>query len=318
MRGVFLDRESLDPGDLDLSALEATLPEWRMFEATAPQEVPERIAGAAVVITNKVVLDAAAIEGADALRLILVAATGTNNVDLEAARRRGIPVANVRAYGTPSVVEHVFALVLTLMRSLDDYRRAVREGRWAQARQFCLLDFPVRELAGRRMGIVGLGELGRGVARVAEAFGMEVLVAQRPGGAPQPGRLPLERLLPEVDVLSIHCPLTEETRGLIGERELRAMRPDAILVNTARGGIVDEEALARALREGWIGGAAVDVLTREPPREGNPLLAPDIPNLILTPHVAWASRESRQRLVDQMTGILRAFLEAGRVENRVA
>jgi glycerate dehydrogenase len=199
------------------------------------------------------------------------------------------------------VVQHVFALLLALCTRWPDYQQAVREGRWQRASQFCLLDFPIRELAGKTMGIVGYGELGQGVARAAEAFGMRVLVAQRPGTAETPeDRTPLPVLLPQVDVLSLHCPLTPATRGLIGAWELALMRRDAILINTARGGLVDEALLADALRRGALGGAAVDVLSLEPPVTGNPLLAPDIPNLIVTPHCAWGSRESRQRLVEQL------------------
>ena len=196
------------------------------------------------------------------------------------------------------------------MTQLSAYRQAVRAGRWQRSSQFCLLDFPIRELAGKTLGIIGYGELGQGVARVAEAFGMQVLIAQRPGAVePEEGRVPLPMLLPQVDVLSLHCPLTPETRGLIGAWELALMRRDAILINTARGGLVDETLLAAALRQGALGGAGVDVLSLEPPVDGNPLLAPDIPNLIVTPHSAWGSRESRQRLLMQLAENIQAYLE---------
>jgi glycerate dehydrogenase len=310
MLGVFLDRDSLDRQDLDFGRLEAVLPHWRMYPQTRAEEVAERLAGATVVISNKVVLDAASLNAADALKLVCVAATGTNNVDIEAARARGIGVCNVRAYGTASVVQHVFALLTALSGNLLAYDRAVREGRWGESEQFCLMDYPIRELAGLTMGIVGHGELGQAVARLAEAYGMQVLIAARPGGEPdpRPGRVPLEALLGEVDVLSLHCPLTEQTRGLIGAAELARMRPDAVLINTARGGLVDEQALADALRAGRLGGAGFDVLSVEPPGQGNPLLEPDIPNLIVTPHMAWASRASRQRLLDQVAENIEAFL----------
>ncbi len=319
MRGVFLDRDTVDCGDLTLAGLEGSLPEWQSYANTAPAEVAERIAGAAVVVTNKVVLDAALLERhRDTLKLVCVAATGTNNVDLDAARRLGIPVCNVVAYGTPSVVQHVFALILALTTRLFDYTGAVQAGRWATAPGFCLLDFPIRELTGKRLGIVGYGELGRGVARVAEAFGMEVLVARRPGGDDnRPDRLPLEELLPQVDVLTLHCPLTPETRNLIGAAELALMKRDALLINAARGGIVEEAPLAAALRAGALGGAGFDVLSVEPPREGNPLLEAGIPNLIVTPHVAWASREARQRVLDQVAENIRSFL-GGELLRRVA
>ena len=310
MLGVFLDRDSLDCGDLDFGDLDRILPDLDYYAATRPDQVGARIADAGVVISNKVVLDAAALQQARRLRLLCVAATGVNNVDLEAAAKAGVTVCNCRGYGTPAVVQHVFALLLALCARLPEYRQAVRDGRWQRAGQFCLLDFPIRELADKTLGIVGYGELGRGVARVAEAFGMRVLPAQRPGVVePQEGRVPLPILLPRVDVLSLHCPLTPETRGLIGPWELALMRRDAVLINTARGGLVDEAMLADALRKGALGGAGVDVLTLEPPTAGNPLLAPDIPNLIVTPHCAWGSRESRQRLVGQLAENVRGFFD---------
>jgi len=314
MLGVFLDQDSLNCGDLDFSSLNQILPELRYYSATAPHEVAERIAEAEVVISNKVRLDAAVLEQASRLKLICVAATGVNNVDLEAAARQEITVCNCRGYGVASVVQHVFALLLNLVTHLPEYCQSVRAGRWAQARQFCLLDFPIRELADKTLGIVGYGELGQGVARVAEVFGMHVQVAQRPGVVEeQDGRIPLPILLPQVDVLSLHCPLTPETQGLIGAWELALMKRDAILTNTARGGLVDEALLADALRQGALGGAGMDVLSLEPPVEGNPLLAPDIPNLIVTPHSAWGSRESRQRLVGQLTENIRGWLDGALV-----
>jgi len=310
MLGVFLDRDSLDRGDLDFTRLDRILPDLRYYPATMPDQVVARIAEAEVVISNKVVLDATALQQAGRLQLICVAATGVNNIDLEAAAVQGITVCNCRGYATPAVVQHVFALLLALCARLPEYRQAVRDGRWQRASQFCLLDFPIRELADKTLGIVGYGELGRGVARVAEAFGMRVLLAQRPGTVePEEGRVPLPILLPQVDVLSLHCPLTPDTRGLIGPWELALMRRDAILINTARGGLVDEAVLAEALRQGALGGAGVDVLSLEPPVDGNPLLAPDIPNLIVTPHCAWGSRESRQRLVGQLAENIQGWLD---------
>jgi glycerate dehydrogenase len=220
------------------------------------------------------------------------------------------------------VVQHVLAVMLTWAARLWEQQAAVRRGDWARSEHFCLLDRnfggPVRELAGRRLGIVGYGELGRGVARAAEALGMRVLIAQRPGtSGVAPGRAPLYDLLPQVDVLSLHCPLTATTHNLIGAAELALMRPDALLINTARGGIVNETALARALRAGRLGAAAVDTLGVEPPPADHPLLAADIPNLIVTPHAAWASREARQRLIDGVAANISAFL-AGEPRNRVA
>mgnify|MGYP003943826589 CR=1 FL=1 len=226
---------------------------------------------------------------------------------IEAAAKLGITVTNVRGYATSSVVQHVFAMILHLTRRLDDYNRAAVDGRWAGSRQFCVLDRTIDDLEGQRLGVIGYGELGSAVARTAECFGMEVLVAQRQGAPRGTDRLPLEELLPKVDVLTLHCPLTEETRGLIDGGALAAMKESAILINAARGGIVDEAALAEALRSGRLAGAGVDVLSTEPPRDGNPLLAADIPNLVVTPHVAWASRRSRQRLLDGVAENIERF-----------
>lgn len=316
MLGVFLDRDTVDNGDMDLSVLEAQLPEWCFYGITSAAELHPRIANATVIISNKVLLDDEALAAAPHLRLICIAATGTNSVDLEAATRHGIAVCNVRGYATPSVVQHTFAVMLSLSMRLGRYRRAVMRGEWQQSPHFSMLDYPIHELAGKTLGIVGYGELGKNVAKVAEAFGMRVLISQRPGDVPRPDRLPLHELLPQADVLSLHCPLTPETRNLIGEKELALMKPTALLINTARGGIVDEVALADTLRDHRLGGAAVDVLTTEPPRSGNPLLANDIPNLIITPHIAWASVEARQRLLEQIGLNIAAFLN-GTQRNRV-
>lgn len=317
MKGVFLDSESVDSGDIDFGALRATLPDWTFHSFTAPDETLERVRGANIVVSNKVVLGRDILEAAPELKLVCVAATGTNNVDLEAARELGIVVSNVVNYGTPSVVQHVFSLMLALTTKLFSYRDAVLAGDWGKSRQFCMLDYPIRELNGKTLGIVGYGELGSGVARIAECFGMEILIAQRPGGPATEGRLPLEELLPRVDVLTLHCPLTEQTRNLIGAKELSLMKPDALLINAARGGIVDETALAQALRDGVIGGAGVDTITHEPPVNGNVLLDASIPNLIVTPHIAWAGRNSRQRMTDIVTANIKAFLD-GKPANRVA
>lgn len=309
MLGVFLDRNSVDRGDLDLTRLDGSLSELRHYPDTNPHQVVERITNADIVISNAVALDRVALAAAPHLKLICVAATGTDHVDLKTATERSIAVCNARGYCTPSLVQHVFTLMLTLFTRLTEYRQAVREGRWQRASVPSLLDFPIRELTGKTLGIVGHGELGRGVAHIARAFGMKVLIAQCPGTVePEEERIPLDTLLPQVDILSLHCPLTPQTRGLIGEWELALMRRDALLINTARGGLVDEAALAEALRQGALGGAGVDVLTEEPPAHGNPLLAEDIPNLIVTPHTAWAGHESRQRLIDQLVENIHAFL----------
>lgn len=307
MQSVFLDRDSLDRGDLDLDVLHAAAGALVLHSHSEASEVGARLATAQVAICNKARLDAAAFAAAPALRLVLVTATGTNNVDLDAARARGIVVSNCRDYGTPSVTQHTLLLMLALRTSFLRYQREVADGAWQRAPMFCLMDHPISELAGQTLGILGYGTLGRAVARLAEAFGMTVRIGQLPGRPPHPDSLPFETLLARADVISLHCPLTETTRNLIDAGALARMKPTALLINTARGGLVDEVALATALRERRIGGAGFDVLTEEPPRDGNPLLAGDIPNLIVTPHNAWASRQARQRLIDQTAENLRAW-----------
>lgn len=297
---VFLDHTSLDLGDLDLAPLHRAFDGCVLHERSSAAQVAERLQGARVAISNKVPLGAETFAACPDLELVLIAATGTNNVDLAAARAHGITVCNCQGYGTPSVAQHCLMLLLALATSLPDYQAAIRAGRWQQAQQFCLLDFPIVELEGKTLGLLGHGELGRAVGRLAEAFGMRVLLGQLPGRPARSDRLPLDELLTQVDALSLHCPLNEHTRNLIGARELGLMKPGAFLINTARGGLVDEQALADVLRAGHLGGAATDVLSVEPPRDGNPLLAPNIPRLIVTPHSAWGSREARQRIVDQL------------------
>lgn len=305
---VFLDHHSLDLGDLDLSPLQRLFDTFTLYDATSPDQIAEHLRGASVVITNKVVLDAAILQANPHIDLILVAATGTNNVDLPAARAQGITVCNCQGYGTPSVAQHTLALLLALATRLCDYRQAVAEGRWAQASQFCLLDFPIVELEGKTLGLLGHGELGGAVARLAEAFGMRVLSGQVPGRPARADRLPLDELLPQVDALTLHCPLNERTRHMLGARELALLKPGALVVNTARGGLIDEQALADALRSGHLGGAATDVLSTEPPVADNPLLAADVPRLIVTPHSAWGAVEARQRIVGQLAENAQAFL----------
>ncbi|WP_018140994.1 D-2-hydroxyacid dehydrogenase [Thioalkalivibrio sp. ALJ7] len=311
--GVFLDLATVNRGDLDLSELQDCLPHWALHERTQAGQLTQRIHEAEVVITNKVELDADALAAAPKLRLICAAATGTNNIDVEAAQRLGIVVSNARDYATDSVVQHVFALLLTLVTRLDDYRADIRAGRWSQSDQFCLLDHPIGTLAGMRIGIVGWGVLGKATARIAEAFGMEVRVAEslEPTRAHQTSgsqeRMPLEELLAQCDVISLHCPLTPETRHLINNDALQRMRTGSLLLNTARGGLVDPEALALHLRSGHLGGAGIDVVEPEPPPADHPLLADDIPNLVLTPHTAWAAHSARQRVINELAANIRAF-----------
>jgi glycerate dehydrogenase len=305
-RVVFLDHASLDRQDLDLAPLRAVSSELTLHASTLPDEVAERMAGYEVVITNKVRIDEATLRANSQLNAVLVAATGMNNVDLAAGERLGIKVLNCRGYGTSAVAQHTLMLMLALVTRFESYRRAVNRGDWQRSSQFCLLDYPIEELSGARLGILGYGELGRAVGRLAEAFGMEVIVGSLPGRE-QPGRPPLAELLEQVDLLSLHCPLTDTTRNLIGAPELARMKPGSLLINTARGGLVDEQALVESLRSGHLGGAAFDVLSSEPPTEGNPLLAAEVPNLIVTPHCAWGSRPARQRIVGQLAGHLSAL-----------
>lgn len=309
MKAVILDANSLGPGDVSLGPITGLPLQWTVHDYTEPAEVAGRIADADIVLTNKAPIGDVELAAAPGLRYIGVLATGTNVIDLEAAAARGIVVTNVIGYGTGSVVQHTWALILALTTRLPDYNVAALDGRWAASRNFCLMDFPVVELAGKTLGIVGHGQLGKAVADIGRAFGMVVKVAALPwrhGEAAD--RVPLDQLLRKVDVLSLHCPLTEETRGLIGRRQLAMMKSSALLINCARGGLVDEQALAEALEDGEIAGAGVDVLTEEPPVNGNPLLNFDLPNLIVTPHSAWIARESRQRLIQQVADNLRGFL----------
>jgi len=312
-KAVFLDFDTVScDGDLDPAALQRVLPGLELRSNTEQSDVPAVVADAAVVLLNKLRMTRETIAATPALKLILLAATGTNNVDLDAAREHGVGVCNLRDYCTASVVQHALGTLLALTHRLREYDALVRSGAWQRGEQFCLLNYPIRELTGRRLGVVGYGALGRSFARAANlALGMEVLVANRPGGARVAGRHDLDELLPQVDVLSLHCPLTPHTEGLLGAPQLSRMKRDAVLINTARGALVDSQALADALRTRQLGGAAIDVLPREPPTQGNPLLAPDIPNLIVTPHIAWAAREARQRCIDEMAANVADYLRGG-------
>nr|WP_297397605.1 D-2-hydroxyacid dehydrogenase [uncultured Marinobacter sp.] len=300
MNAVFLDADTLG-NDVDLSPIEAVTGELVKYPHTSPEQVWERIRGFDTVLVNKVVLTREHFEASPDLKTIAVVATGLNNIDQDAAKDHGIKVMNVTNYGRSTVAQHTMALMLALATRILDYDRDVRAGRWGESDMFCLMDHPIMELEGRTLGVVGYGDLGQGVVERSRAFGMNVILGARPGQDPGEmdgyPRVPLDELLPKVDVLSLHCLLTDETRNMIGARELKMMKKDALLINTSRGGLVDEQALADALRAGTIGGAGFDVLTEEPPRNGNPLLADVIPNLIVTPHSAWASREARQRIV---------------------
>ncbi len=320
MKAVFLDWATMGPG-LDTGALRKVLPELEVFEVSADHQVAARIRDAQFVLANKIRLTEQLLEQCTRLRFIGLTATGTDNIDLDAARRHGVAVCNIRAYCSRSVAEHVFGCLLSLTHSLASYSRDVRAGRWQLSDNFCLLTHPVRELSAMTLGIVGYGDLGKAVAKTAAAFGMNVIVAARPGStATDDGRVSFDELLARSDVISLHCPLTGETRNLFGSDAFTRMKNDAILINTARGGLVDSAALADALRRGEIAGAAIDVLPTEPPVKGDPLL--DYldknrgDNLLLTPHIAWASNEARQAAIDELTANVAAFID-GEKRNRV-
>ncbi len=314
LSGIILDRDSLHPEDIDLSPLlDITAINWHSYANTAPEETAERIAHADIVLTNKVVLGAAEISAATQLKYIGVLATGTNIVDHSAAQQRGISINNCDAYGTASVVQHTWALILSLSTHLQDNKRVAQQ-EWRNSPFFSVLDYPVSELSGKTLGIIGYGELGRGVAAIGRVFGMKIISAAIPGRQSTAHNetpcLALPTFLAAADVVSIHCPLSEQTRNLITADELRLMKTSALLINCARGGIVNEQALADALKQGVIAGAGVDVLSQEPPVNGNILLQLDMPNLIVTPHCAWGSQQARQRLVNQARDKLRAFLNS--------
>jgi glycerate dehydrogenase len=310
-RIVFLDRDSLI-ADVRAPAFAHS---WQEYGATAAVDAAERLRDTTIAITNKVPLRAADLARLPALKMIAVAATGTDIVDLQACRERGIVVSNIRNYAGASLPEHVFALILALRRNLLAYRADVEAGRWQQSSRFCLLDHPINDLAGSRLGLIGYGALGQAVARLARAFGMDVCVHTRtPVDQQGTANVTLDELLATSDVLSLHLPLNDRTRHMIGAAQLARMKPSALLINTARGGLVDEVALAAALRSGTIAGAGFDVLSGEPPAAGNVLLDLHQPNFILTPHVAWASMQAMQVLADQLIDNIEAFA-AGRPRN---
>ncbi|MCP1912596.1 glycerate dehydrogenase [Bradyrhizobium elkanii] len=303
---VFLDRDTM-PSQIKLRPF-AFPHELREFGATKPDEICDRVAGAHIVITNKVPLGAAAVARARHLKLVAVAATGTDIVDLSACAARDITVSNIREYATNTVPEHTFALLLALRRSLLAYRDSVRAGRWSASAQFCYFDHPIRDLAGSVLGIIGDGALGRAVADIGRAFGMRVLFSAYKGVSGMgPLYTPFEDVLRMSDVITLHAPLTPATRNMIADHEFALMERKPLLINTARGGLVDEVALGEALRNGLIAGAGFDVATVEPPPDDHPLVRlTDLPNFILTPHVAWASREAIQSLADQLVDNIEA------------
>lgn len=291
--------------------------EWIEYLETHADEVFDRLSGATIVISNKLALREPQLSRAPGIRLIAVAATGFDNIDIDYCRRHGIAVCNTRGYAVNSVPEHVLMLMLALRRNLLAYRADVKQGKWHQSKQFCLLSNQIRDLHGSTLGIVGYGSIGKATARLAEAVGMRVLISERKNASTiREGRTPFDDTLRQSDAVSLHCPLTEETRDLFGRREFEMMKNDALLINTARGGLVEDAALIQALEQGLIAGAGLDALREEPPRQGSLLLDLDLPNFIVTPHVAWASNEAMQALADQLIDNMEAFV-AGEPKNLV-
>ena len=285
--------------------------EWVDYAETAPDQIVERLQNATIAICNKLPLRASDLARLPLLKLIAVAATGVDNIDLDYCKQQGIAVCNAQHYAGNSLPEHVLLLMLALRRNLNAYLEDVRAGAWQEAKQFCLLDHPIHELRGATLGVVGYGFLGSAVGNLAKAVGMELLIAERKAAPDtRTGRVAFNEVLKASDVITLHCPLTKETRNLIDWSELQLMKRESLLINTARGGLINEAALLQALREGVISGAAFDVLSQEPPRNGNPLLEAKLPNLIVTPHVAWASREAMQTLANQLVASMEAFLRA--------
>ena len=316
MGAVFLDFGSATRGDMDCTNLEQAISPWCFYEESSEQEVLERIKDVEVVISNKVFLNRDAIFAAGRLKLICVAATGYNNVDLFAAAERNIPVCNVRGYATPSVVQHVFMLMLNLSCRFVEYQALVKSGGWQASKFFCPLDFGIEELSGKTLGIVGYGELGMGVAVISKAFGMQVLIAERKNMPARQGRVAFDEVLSQADFVTLHCPLSPDTQDLMSQREFELMKSSAYLINTARGGLVNETDLLHSLTTKKIAGAALDVIQEEPPRDGNLILQHQSDNLIITPHMAWASRQSRQRLIDQLASNIGNFFQ-GKPFNQV-
>jgi glycerate dehydrogenase len=317
-RIVFLDAATY--GDISLRHF---TDRWQctVHRVTRPDETVKRLAGHAVAVTNKVVMDRAVLASAEAweLKLIAVAATGTDIIDQGAAAHRGVKICNVPGYATPSVAQFTMALILEFATQAGRHGDAVKAGEWQKSPVFTLFKYPSIELNGKKIGVIGYGNIGQTVARMARGLGMEILIAGRSGGAGPADRVPLERVLREADIITLHCPLTSETKNLINRQTLSLMKPTAFLINTARGGLVDEPALIAALRGKQIAGAALDVITQEPPLDDHPIIqaTKELENLIVTPHTAWSTREARRRLLEVVAENIAAFF-AGVPRNLVA
>ena len=319
MKTAFLDYKTVDPSDLDLSPLRKIAPNLILYDKTAADEVNKRIQDAEIIIINKTKLDAAALYQAKKVKLICLVATGTDNVDLVAAKEQGVTVCNIKNYCTDSVAQHVVLSILSLSHHFNEYQLSLKQGLWQKSEQFCLLEYPITGLSAKTLGIVGLGVLGTAVANLAVSFGMRILVAEsfRPENSmtndaqqkPEFKRVPFQDLVSQSDVISLHCPLTPETKNLFDLKTFKSMKKNALLINTARGGLINDEALLHALEHGSIAGAALDVLDREPPAADHPLLTSGLPNLIVTPHIAWAAKEARQRALDEIAKNIACYLK---------
>lgn len=305
---VFLDRDTIAPG-IDLRRPDFDH-QWMDYPQTYPEQVAERLEAATIAVVNKVPIRKAALEQLPSLELIAVSATGTDNIDKQVCVDRGVAVCNVRGYAINTVPEHTFSLILALKKSIQGYRDDVKAGEWQRANQFCFFTHPVSELRGSRLGIVGRGSIGRRVGEIGDAFGMEIRYAERKNAKSiRDGYTAFDEIIAESDVLTMHCPLNEETENLIALPELRRMKSEAFLINTSRGGLVNEDDLVTAIEKKMIGGAAFDVTVREPPAEDHPFMhLLDKPNFILTPHIAWASREAMQALADQLIDNIESFV----------
>lgn len=311
LKAALLDEATFNANDLNMEPLLALLENWTRYPSTTLQQRATHLEGINIAVANKVKFDKALLENLPDLKVILLTATGMDNVDREACKQLGIAVYNVTDYCTASVSQHVFSLILALSTNVLAYQKMTQTGAWSRSDHFSSLKFPIQELGGKTLGLIGYGALAKGVEKLAKAFDMKILIGQRAGSKiATDGRVLINELLPQVDVLSIHCPLTPDTQHLIDANAFHLMKPTALLINTARGGVVDNSALADALRNNDIGGAGIDVLEIEPPPLDHPLVAGDLPNLILTPHIAWASIEARQRVIDGVAENLKRWLNS--------
>ena len=312
MHAVFLDYKTVDAGDLGLESIRVVLPEIKVYPYSTEAEVLDRIQDIEVAIANKIEFDAKVFDCANKLKLICVTATGTNNIDLDSAEKAGVTICNIRDYCTESVTQHVLLSILSLSHSYFDYMHSIQRGEWQEGSGFSLLEHPIKELSGKKLGIVGFGVLGRSVAKAASILGMETLICEsfnpdKPDDSLH--RVGFDELISTSDVVSLHCPLTKETDNIFNVDAFEKMKSSSILINTARGGLVNDQALIKAIENKSIAGAAIDVLDHEPPSSDHPLMKKNYKNLIITPHIAWAARESRQRALDRIADNVEAFLK---------